>query len=337
MKTSPRPTLLEWPIRYRPLEDELLSSWLVRLSHGLGLKVQTLCNLEFGQQRQVWNRDIDRLGPSWLIETLSQRTGTPLATARKTSIRCYDGVLYRRFKSSGILPWVTRLKMFHRTWQGNGLMFCPACLTEGKTPYYRKSWRIAMNTVCLRHRCMLQDRCPMCKAGVAFTRTDLGNPGMVDFPDLNLCHACAFDLATASRQPPPCLDRDAAAWLAELWRDFAAGDFDASTLEQIEMLHVTCALLMRRRSKLHLAEYVCERMGVVTPQFGPGRVSIESQPVDVRHQVLQLAAWLMIDLPARLSEAVRAHALLYNHLTRDFRSLPTSYRKVAMSIPHRDW
>jgi len=43
-----------WPIRYKPLPDELLSSWLVRLAHGHGLKVQTFCNLIFGNRRQVW-------------------------------------------------------------------------------------------------------------------------------------------------------------------------------------------------------------------------------------------------------------------------------------------
>ena len=96
-------------MRYKPQEDELLSSWLVRLAHGLNMKVQTLCNLEFGNQRQVWNRDIDRLGPPWLIETLSRRTGTPLRVAQQTTLRVYDGVLYRRFKSSGVLPWVLRL------------------------------------------------------------------------------------------------------------------------------------------------------------------------------------------------------------------------------------
>ena len=63
-----------WPIHYKPLPDELLSSWLVRLAHGHGLKVQTFCNLIFGNSQQVWNRDIDRLAPTWLLDQLSYRT-----------------------------------------------------------------------------------------------------------------------------------------------------------------------------------------------------------------------------------------------------------------------
>ena len=66
-----------WPIRYKLLPDELLSSWLVRLAHGFGLKVQTFSNLLFGCNYQVWNRDIDRFAPDWLVEQLSSHTGTP--------------------------------------------------------------------------------------------------------------------------------------------------------------------------------------------------------------------------------------------------------------------
>jgi hypothetical protein len=89
-----------WPIRYKPQPDELLSCWLIRLAHGHGLKVQTFSNLLFGHRRQVWNRDVDRLGPSWLIEELSHRTGTPMSAAKATCLRAYEGVLFQSFKLS---------------------------------------------------------------------------------------------------------------------------------------------------------------------------------------------------------------------------------------------
>lgn len=95
-----------WPIRYKPLPDELLSSWLVRLAHGHGLKVQTFCNLIFGNRLQVWNRDVDRLGPDWLVNELSARTGTPLVIAYGTTLRAYEGLLYPQFKPSGVLQWI---------------------------------------------------------------------------------------------------------------------------------------------------------------------------------------------------------------------------------------
>src|SRR6202035_476121 len=93
-----------WPIHYKPLPDELLSCWLVRLAHGHGLKVQTFCNQIFGSHLQVWNRDIDRLAPTWLLNELSHRTGTSAEAALNSTLRVYEGRLYRKFRSTGSLP-----------------------------------------------------------------------------------------------------------------------------------------------------------------------------------------------------------------------------------------
>jgi hypothetical protein len=183
-----------WPIHYKPLPDELLSSWLVRLAHGHGLKVQTFSNLIFGNNHQVWNRDVDRLAPQWLVEELSLHTGTPLATAYATTLRAYEGLLYSQFKASGTLPWIQSLKIYHRKREGFGIQFCGMCLADGPQPYFRKRWRIAFNTICPRHQSMLHDRCPACGAAVAFHRMDIGQGCIVDTRSLANCHACSFTL-----------------------------------------------------------------------------------------------------------------------------------------------
>jgi hypothetical protein len=123
-----------WPIRYKPFPDELLSCWLVRLAHGHGLKVQTFCNLMFGNRRQVWNRDIDRLAPAWLVDELILRTGTSPELAWGTTLHAYEGILYSKFQMSGTLRWILALKVYHRTRKGYGLQFCPACLAEDQVP-----------------------------------------------------------------------------------------------------------------------------------------------------------------------------------------------------------
>ena len=60
------------PAHPHPLADELLTSWFARLAYGQGLKVQTLNRLLFGSDRQLWNRDIDRLSPAWLVLALAE-------------------------------------------------------------------------------------------------------------------------------------------------------------------------------------------------------------------------------------------------------------------------
>ena len=98
-----------WPVRYKPLPDESLSCWLVRLAHGHGMKVQTFCNLIFGNRLQVWNRDIDRLAPAWLLDALALHTGTPAEVVWGTTLRVFEGWLYPCFRTSGHLAWVQKL------------------------------------------------------------------------------------------------------------------------------------------------------------------------------------------------------------------------------------
>ena len=184
-----------WPIHFKPLPDELLSSWLVRLAHSHGLKVQTFCNLIFGSRLQVWNRDIDRHAPEWLITELSVRTGTTTKQVMETTLQSYQGIMYYRHRASGTLSWIQSLKLHHRKFEGFGLQFCPKCLAKDPEPYFRKSWRVAFNTICTIHNCMLHDRCPNCGQGVAFHRNDMRHAKYIATISLKECHDCGFDLS----------------------------------------------------------------------------------------------------------------------------------------------
>lgn len=326
-----------WPIRYKPLPDELLSSWLVRLAHGHGLKVQTFCNLIFGNRRQVWNRDIDRLGPDWLVNELSGRTGTPLEIAYGTTLRAYEGQLYPQFKLSGVLQWILTLKMYHRKHEGFGLQYCPPCLREEPEPYFRKSWRVAFNTVCVQHQCMLRDRCPNCGAGVAFHRRDIGAPDFVAADSLSACHQCGFDLGKASMEPIVSYDKQASDWLATLCGQLTHGDANQSVLnlDSLGVMRRLTMLLTSQYRTVRLHAHVCNQLGVPEVEMTKGRITIETRPLHERHHLIQQVAWLMVDLEPRLGIAWRAKAVRYNHLGKDFENAPEWYLKVAEGFS--DW
>jgi hypothetical protein len=102
-----------WPVHPHPYPDELLSSWLVRIAHANGEKVQTFCHHEFGIKHQVWNRDIDRLAPEWLLAALSEKTATPMERVYQTTLRRYEGVLFDHYVPSGVEKWITPLRIYH--------------------------------------------------------------------------------------------------------------------------------------------------------------------------------------------------------------------------------
>lgn len=320
-----------WPIRYKPLPDELLSCWLVRLAHGHGLKVQTFCNLMFGNKRQVWNRDIDRLAPPWLVDELVQRTGTPSKIAWNTTLHAYEGILYSKFRSAGVLQWILTLKMYHRTRQGFGLQFCPTCLAEDSIPYFRKRWRIALNTVCTRHGTMLLDRCPDCGVGVAFHRLDMTRADAIEVTPLSYCHSCGFDLRNAVTEKPIVHDRKASQLLFELNRQFdqyieIGSEWDVG---KFAVMHQLSRIMTARSRHVHLREFVLDQVGAQDIELTTGYLNFEMRPIKERHHLAQLTGWLFVDLEDRLTRAWRSRAVRYNVLLKDFPEPPIQYNRIV--------
>jgi hypothetical protein len=318
-----------WPIRYKPLPDELLSCWLVRLAHGHGLKVQTFCNAIFGEHLQVWNRDIDRLAPSWLLTELSIRTGTPYPVVANTTLRMYEGTLYRKFRSAGVLHWVLVLQMYHRKRMGFGLQFCPACLAEDATPYFRKRWRVALNTVCSRHKTMLLDRCPSCSAAIAVHRLDFNQPNMMDKGSVSFCHRCGFDLCTAAVAEPIAYNSLASEVMAGAAGNVNAGPNGRWSIDSYAVLHQLCRLMTARYQHVGLRTFVLQQIGAQDTSLSQGHISFEMRPIAERHHLLQLTAWLLVDLEPRLRAAWRSGAVRYSVLTKDFPDCPNWYGQIV--------
>ena len=328
-----------WPIRYKPFDDELLSCWLVRLAHGHGLKVQTFCNLLFGNRLQVWNRDIDRLAPAWLLNELIARTGTPRAKAEGTSLRVFEGVLYPQFKESGNLLWVLAAQVYHRRRMGHAQQFCALCLAGDEVPYFRKSWRVALKTVCIKHKCMLRDRCPMCEVSVTFHRMDMGRPNVPENGALAACFRCGFNLAAAPAQPIQALTKPAFQLLATFVDALDAVSVDPSAAfptDQVAVLRHLMRLMLSARPTVGLREFVADQLGMEDLAIGPGkRLAIESLPTATRHNLLQFGAWVLVNPEARLREAWKCRAIKYNQLLREFDAPPAWYAGIAEQFS--DW
>ena len=323
-----------WPAHPKPLPDELLSSWLMRTAYANGLRLQTFGNLIFGGRRQVWNRDIDRLGPTWLVTTMAACTGTPWHIAYGTTLRTFEGVLFRRFRVSGVLQWIQTLQVYHRKRQGYGLQYCPTCLREDAEPYYRRSWRVSFNTICPQHRCMLLDRCPECKIGVAFHRTDIGKYSANASGRLMVaCHRCGKDLSTSDAISVRGYDEATLGAHVELCLALQRGL--GPPLERLDVMHHLCRLMLGSTAHLQLQEFVAKKLDAPTVPRSLRRTGIESRPFWERHHFIQLAMWLMADLEAKLTSARDAKALRYLHLKRDFVDPPPWYEELVSRFERR--
>ncbi len=326
-----------WPAHPHPYQGELLSSWLVRVAHANGLKVQTFCRLAFGNDRQVWNRDIDRLAPPWLIETMSARTGTLLKRAWRTTLMVYRGKLFKDSKASGQLQWILPLKMYHRKRLGYGLQFCPRCLAEDAEPYFRLAWRVAFYTYCPKHDCMLLDRCPRCGQGVAYHRIELGHPNTTSAAPLCRCWACGYDYRQSRTAPVnKWSERTFQSW-ARVLRMIDCGAPLATRFDydKLAVLHQMTKLLVGDGARRRFARYVASKTRQAVPNPATTRVSIEGRGLVERHHVVGLAWWLIGRWPSRLRAAWQCQALRYNWLFRDFKRPPDWYQAFAHSLSWR--
>lgn len=325
-----------WPIRYRPLPDELLSSWLVRLAHGHGLKVQTLCNLTFGNRHQVWNRDIDRLAPMWLITELCRRTDTPLDVAWATTLRTYEGWLYPRYRASGVLQWILMLNMYHRKRQGYGMQFCPRCLAADPVPYLRRSWRVAFNTVCDRHGNLLAERCPACGEAVAIHRISMVRPDALDETSLAYCYSCEFDLRTTPALLPSAYEASSADLLHSLRNTLLTMPSDQETwkLDQYQVMHQICRIMTTRSARVRLREFAADECGVADIELAGGYRYFEARNIEERHHIVQLAAWVMDNPTSRLTCAWQAGVVRYNTLLKDFDDASDWYLRIVENFSH---
>lgn len=184
-----------WPVHPQPLPDELLSSWLIRLAHGNGLKVQSFYGGWLGRTFAMWNRDIDRLAPLDLIAALSSSTGIPASVLTAHSIRSFAGITSEEVSPGGHTDWLMPLQVYHRTRNGYGLMFCRSCLRQDREPYFRRQWRMALTTCCTLHGQLLLDRCTNCQSPVQPHRADMvRRRGLAAQVAMTRCACCGVDL-----------------------------------------------------------------------------------------------------------------------------------------------
>ncbi|MFA6062870.1 MAG: TniQ family protein [Gallionella sp.] len=320
-----------WVCHPKPLPDELLTSWMVRIAHGHSMKLQTFFRVSLGKGQEIWSRDVDRQTPEWLVRALSEHTGVGTKEIEQTSLLAYTQVLYQVYRWSGYQAWILPLKMRATSYRHHGVQFCPQCLAEDHVPYFRKRWRVAFYTTCTKHNCMLHDRCPSCSAPVAFHRGEMGKFSLVNSGPITLCHVCGFDLRGAQAKPPVIYDESAhQIFLPALRLLEGAADIDPHyDVGFFSVFHQLCKSMLTHYSHVKLRQFVTEKIGAPEIQIGLKHEPIESYSLEDRHVVIQLAMWILADPETRIIDAWHHKAIRYNVLKKDFHLMPEWYQAVV--------
>lgn len=308
------------PVHPKPLPDELLTSWIVRIAEANAVKLHTLTRYLFGDhKRSPWMRDVARSGPDWLIDKISEATGTPRVITKGTTFESYFGRVFPAKQVSGQLRWLLPAKIRSSNRLGYSIQYCPVCLTEDRHQYFRRRWRIGFYTFCPVHGVMLLDSCPKCNSPVVVHRRDF----TVDVSQagrISQCHVCGVDMRAAPRVTPEVYAKEIDESYSNLLRSFDmfADRGTVYDLDYFAVLHQLCKLMVTIPNEGKLRAHVTKQLGVANRKLLRGRFPFEQRRVQERYFVISLALWLLQDLQKRLRVAWETGAVRYNLLLKDF-------------------
>jgi len=179
----------KFPVKIMPLEDEVLSSWFYRLAIYNHSHPSTFFNLFFPHiKNYFWSGDVDINVKHDLLAELAYKAHLPYEVLYNATLRAYEGVVYSDY-NCGRNNFITLIKRRGRHNLSHGQRICPRCLQEDKIAYFRKSWRISVNCICVKHGAWVLDSCDEC-----------GSPLMLyvqNHRDAHLrCYCCKKPLAS---------------------------------------------------------------------------------------------------------------------------------------------
>ncbi len=151
-----------WPGHCKPMEDELLSSWLLRLARANGLKLHTMCRILF-PNRIFRDVEMDSALTRNDLMPLSTATNVDLDRAWHTTLGAYSGLLFPDVLPKGNRAWILPTAFRGGMRSRPGMQFCPWCL-DTDAFYFKRSWRLGFITICSVHNCYLLDDCAKCGA-----------------------------------------------------------------------------------------------------------------------------------------------------------------------------
>jgi len=108
-----------WPLHGKPYAEELLSSWLVRLSRAYGMEASRF-GASIGRSSAFWHRDVDKGLDDHLLQSLIERTATSPARVLETTLAGYRGFPIQELYGNGLSAWLLSIGLRggrrHRAW-----------------------------------------------------------------------------------------------------------------------------------------------------------------------------------------------------------------------------
>ncbi|MEM5777935.1 MAG: TniQ family protein [Candidatus Aenigmatarchaeota archaeon] len=335
---------LKIPYKIEPFDDELLSSYLIRVAYTFYCSPTSFYYLyfpEYFKNKVIFRRDMDIWADENFITKLSEKTRTSYEKLWNTTLRSYTGYLFENCRENTTNFMIDSLGIRGSLCKGRGYKFCPLCIRENNIPYLKKIWRVSFYTVCTKHNVLLLDKCPQCGESI--------NPFKLSKDEiLFACYRCGFNFRQSPVVKIPenscgikavkimedVLQKGYFSWSSDNYV-YSIGFFMVirqliKVLKILVRKEIVSESEILRHEILYDTEYFQKVKNVIFQKR-----EIEKSGVLEKYFLFSAALNLLEDYPHRLKEFLNKHSICYSLLIRDFKNekeLPYFYMSVIDSF-----
>ncbi|MCG3663402.1 TniQ family protein [Aliarcobacter butzleri] len=270
-------------------------------------------------------RDIDFYNDQNFFDYLLEKSILTKNELLNMSLRGQEGYLF--VNQSLYPPHQIRRLVDKRTHYG--LMYCPKCLKEDKTPYWRKKWRYFFYTACPKHKIFLTDRCWHCYKPIKLLRIKLNNK-------INYCSNCGADLSlTETYQDvlPNEYGLEAIKWFEE---GLQKGYFEINDQKiwSAMFFHIFCKLssVLDRKENLKLTNFsmlnnyheICKKLKIYN--------SKKSSTIYKSFYLNSMIYHLFQNFPNNFQDFIVLNKLTYREFTHGLNYMPFWYENLISEL-----
>jgi hypothetical protein len=334
-----------WPSFVKPQPDELFSSWLLRMSRSHLLRYYSFCSSYF-EGIGFWDRDLDKFLPEGIKDIVVNKSILKIEDINQMLLSSFYPNLYIGDLSSRN-PWFTPFSVYSHKYgakHSTTLSICPSCLNKDEDqPYFRKNWRLSIQTICENCRCDMIDRCPNCGVPINHLISERGRKNQMSIFPITYCWKCLYDLKSHPTIKPTEELLNMQGFLnttIELGYDISHS-LHYSHL-YFSVLKKTLSLLNKAKNQQlqKLQELICNATNLefITPSNSREN-PFEMMSIDKRRNLLFKAYWLLGDWPNRFRELTTKAGLKSKLFTDDFQEIPYWFKSEIINnrIVYAEW
>lgn len=334
-----------WPSFVKPLPDEVFTSWLLRMSRSHLVRYYTFCSSYF-DGIEFWNRDLDKALPEEIKAMIIKKTILKASDIQEMLLSSYHSKIFVNDLGKRN-PWFTPFSVYNYKYAAKHqttLSVCTSCLkNDNAVPYYRKQWRLSIQTICTTCKTEMIDACPECGSQINHLISEKGRKSQTPIFPITYCWKCLYDLQKSETRKPSLHLLDMQGYLNQV---IESGHDIAHSLQYSHLyfitLHKVISLLNKTNNEplKRFQELLCQGTDLefIAP-IDNRKNPFELMKISVRRNLLYKAYWVLADWPYRFRELTAKAGVRSKVFTDDFHDIPYWFQtEIANNrLVHAEW